>query len=128
MPNLGTLRASVATALDTVTGLRVPADGLWPEAVNLPAGLVRAADDAAPMVLDGSVWEEALEVTVLVSLAGGLTRSQQALDGYYDGVRTALVAQLGHKIVALRRQAYGVLEIDGIEYLGIVLRLEMIDE
>ncbi len=126
MPDLDTQRAAIATALATVSGLRVDAAGLWPDRTNLPAAHVAPSDAASPMSLTMGTWTEAYEVTVLVSLAAGLSRGQRALDDLYDGVVTALVDGLAGSLMQIARQSYGVLEVDGAEFLGFVLRLEMI--
>lgn len=126
MPALDTQRAAIATALAAVSGLRVDAEGLWPDRTNLPAGHVAPADTASPMNLTLTTWERAYEVTVLVSLAAGLSRGQRALDDFYDGVLTALVDGLAGSLMSIVQQSYGVLEVDGAEFLGFVLRLEMI--
>lgn len=126
MPALDTQRAAIATALATVSGLRVDAEGLWPDRTNLPAGHVAPSETASPMDLTMGTWAEQYEITVLVSLAAGLSRGQRALDDLYDSVIAALVSGLAGSLMSIARQSYGVLEVDGAEFLGFVLRLEMI--
>jgi hypothetical protein len=113
MADQGAQRAAIATALATVTGLRVDAEGLWPDRTNLPAGHVAPADTASPMNLTLTTWEKPYEVTVLVSLAGGLSRGQRALDDLYDGVLTALVDGLAGSLMSIVQQSYGMLQGGG---------------
>lgn len=124
MPALDTQRAAIATALATVTGLRVDAEGLWPDRTNLPAAHVRPADANTPLNLTLTEWFEAYEVVVLTSLAGGIQRGQRALDDLYNAVVAACVDIAA--VLNVTRQAYGVIEVDGAECTGFVLRLEMI--
>ena len=126
MPDIGSQRAAIATALAGVTGLRVDAEGLWPDRTNLPSAQIVPADTSSPMNLTMTAWDEAYDLTVLVTLAAGLTRGQRALDDFYDSVITALVDNLAGPLKSVGRQSYGVLEVDGAEFLGFVLRLEMI--
>lgn len=126
MVDIGAQRAAIATALATVSGLRVDAEGLWPDRTNLPAAHVAPSETASPMNITMTTWEESYEVTVLVSLAGGLVRGQRALDDLYGSVLSALSDGLAGSLMQMVRQSYGVLEVDGAEFLGFVLRLEMI--
>lgn len=126
MPALDTQRAAIASALAAVSGLRVDAEGLWPDRTNLPAAHVAPSETASPMNLTMTTWEESYEVTVLVSLAAGLARGQRGLDDLYNSVLPALVDGLAGSLMQIARQSYGVLEVDGAEFLGFVLRLEMI--
>lgn len=102
------------------------AEGLWGDRANLPCALILPAGDNEPLSMDLSSWIERLDVTLAVSLAGGLTRGQRALDELHDLVVAALTGGLTASLLSIRRQTYGVIEIDGVEYLGAVFRLEMI--
>lgn len=126
MASLAAVRTAVATALSGISGLRVESDGVWPDRVNLPAALVRP-DDSEPMTLDWSTRREGLELVVAVDARGGMKRAETSLDAFYDSVYTALTANMAG-LMSLRRTTYGVVEIDGAEYLGFTLRLEVIDQ
>lgn len=128
MADLGAQRQSIAAALQTVPELaaRVHSEGLWPTRTNLPAAAVWPADDNGPLNLDLSNWYEHFEVVVAVSLAGGQERAQRGLDSFHDEVMAALVVDLADTLLSVRRQSYGRIEIDAVDYLGFVLRLEMI--
>lgn len=125
MPDLDGQRQTIATVLATVSGLRVDSEGLWPDAANLPGALVKPAADSSPMSIDMSSWYEAYEVTVLTQMST-LVRGQRTLDDFYDAVVAALISGLAGTLLNLRRAEYGVLEVDGNEYTGFTLRLEMI--
>jgi hypothetical protein len=127
MVSLASRRQEIATALSGISGLRVESDGIWPDRTNLPAALVRPDNDSEPMVLDMSARYERFELVVAVASTSGLKRGQAALDVFYDSVWWALVANLGG-MTDVRRTSYGVVEIDGAEYLGFTLRLEVIDQ
>ena len=75
MPDIGSQRAAIATALAGVTGLRVDAEGLWPDRTNLPAAQIVPADTSSPMNLTMTAWDEAYDLTVLVSLAAATSSS-----------------------------------------------------
>lgn len=126
MADLGAQRTAIAAALDDVSGLRVNAEGLWPDTMNLPSALVRPADDNRPLAMDFTSWLEHYEIVIVASLASGLTRGQRSLDDLYDSVVSALIAGLAGALINVNRQSYGVLEIDNIQVMGAVLRLEMI--
>jgi hypothetical protein len=125
MVDLASQRTAIATALAGISGLRVDAEGLWPDRTNLPAANIRPGDNAAPMNLTFTTWAESYEVVVVHSLAGGLARGQRGLDALYDDVVAALAANLAG-LCNISRQAYGGIEVDGAEFLGFVLRLEML--
>lgn len=124
MPDLDTQRAAIASALSGIPGLRVDAEGLWPDRALVPVACIRPADANVPLNLTLTEWFEAYEVVVVTSVAGGLQRGQRALDDFYDLVVPACVSIAA--VLNVTRQAYGVIEVDGVECTGFVLRLEMI--
>lgn len=124
MVDIAAQRAAIATALATVSGLRVDAEGLWPDRANLPAALIRPADQNTPLNLTLTEWFEAYEVVVVTSIAGGMTRGQRALDDLYADVIDAVNGVAA--VTNITRQAYSVIEVDNVECTGFVLRLETI--
>lgn len=122
MASLAARRKEIADALADIPGLRLSAEGLWLDRANLPAVEIRPSDDSEQASFDG-LWRQGFEVTVAVAASGGLERGQRALDELHDSVLTALGANLPAG-VAIRRQAYGVLDLDGLEVLGTIFRVE----
>lgn len=125
MVSLASRRQEIATALSGISGLRVDPEGLWTDRTNLPTALIRPADDAEQATFDG-MWSSRFEITLAVSAAGGLARGQRSLDELHDAVIGALNDSLP-ACGTIRRQAYGVLEIDGTEVFGAVFRVEYLD-
>lgn len=127
MVNLAARRQEVAAALDAVTGLRqVQSEGLAPDKLNLPTCVVVVADTATPMNLTLTETYEHLDVVLIHSLKGGITRSQRSLDDLYADVYGALVDI--PSLLSIERRGYGVIEVLGVEVLGAILRLEVIDQ
>lgn len=127
MPNVTATRTAIATALNAVTGLRpVQAEGLRPDKLNLPTCIVAMSDDAQPMNLTLTEWLDHVDVILIHSLRGGITRGDRGLSELYDDVVTALVGVAG--VVDINRQGYGDLDVDGVEAIGAILRVEVIDQ
>lgn len=127
MPSLSTVRTAIATALSGISGLHVDPAGLAFDRTNLPAALIEPADDAEPATFGGTVRLEHVDVIVAVSLRPGTARAQEALDALHDAALAALEAGLP-ALLSARRQSYGVLEVDGLEVMGAVLRLELLSQ
>ena len=65
MADVAAIREQIAAALDTISGLRVHADGLWPDTVNPPAACIKPTT-STPATLDWSTMLERFEVVVVV--------------------------------------------------------------
>jgi len=126
--DLASRREEIATVLNAVNGLRpVQDEGLMPDKLNLPTCIVTVADDAQPMNLTLTEFAEHFEVVLVHSLRGGKTRSERSLAALYADVVEALVSDLDW-LVSIQRQGYGVIEMYGVDVLGAILRLEVIDQ
>lgn len=130
MADLGTVRTSVATALATITGLRVHSGGLWPDSVNSPVALLKPQSDA-PMSLDETTVIERFELVVVVKGGGQYESAQKALDPYCSNtgsksVKAALQTGLGGLLLSANRRDYGVFEVSGMEMAGAAWNLEVI--
>src|SRR5688500_2988888 len=126
MPNPTGTRTAIATALNAVTGLRpVQAEGLRPDKLNLPTCVVELDNDAQPMNLTMSDWYDHVMVALIVSLKGGVTRSERSLGVLYGDVVEALVGVAS--VLNVERQGYGEIEVQGVEAIGAIFRLEVID-
>lgn len=128
MPNVASHRTAIATALNTVTGLRpVQSEGLRPDKLHLPTCMVVMADDAAPMNLTLTDFLDHVDVILIYSLRGGITRGDRGLSDLYDDVVTALVSGVVG-LTNITRRGYGELEVQGVDTIGAILRLEVIDQ
>lgn len=130
MASLTATLATIATGLDTISGLRVHADGLWPDVVNPPAALVKPNGND-PLVLDESIVTESIEVVVVVQGGGPYTSAQKALLPYCANsgsasVPAALRTALGSALVSLKRREYGTFEIGDVVLAGAAWDLEVI--
>lgn len=130
MADLGTVRTSIATALDTIPELRVHTGGLWPDSVNPPAALLKPLSDR-PLSLDESTLIESFELIVVVRGGGPYESAQKALDLFCSNtgsksVKAALQTGLGGLLLSANRRDYGVFEIAGVEMSGAIWTLEVI--
>lgn len=130
MADVAAIREQIAAALDTISGLRVHADGLWPDTVNPPAACIKPTT-SEPATLDWSTMLERFEVVVVVRGGGPYESAQKALDPYCastgaSSVQAALMAGLGATLNSLSRREYGVFEIGGAFLAGAAWDLEVI--
>lgn len=130
MTDIAAIRVAIATALKAIDGLRVHDDGLWPDAVNPPAALIKPTTDR-PLSLDESTLVEMFEVVVVVKGGGPYESSQKALDGYVSStgaqsIKAALQAGLGGALLSANRRDYGVFEVGGTVLSGAAWDLEVI--
>lgn len=140
MADLGTLRTTIATALDTIPAvgsgnsalpaLRVHSGGLWPDTVNPPAALIRPVSDA-PMSLDETTVVETFEIIVVVQGGGLYESAQKTLDLYCSNtgthsVKAALQTALGGLLLSCNRREYGTFEIGGVVLAGAQWTVEVI--
>ena len=130
MADVAAVREQIAAALGTISGLRVHADGLWPDTVNPPAACIKPTTNA-PAVLDWSTLYERFEVVLVVRGGGPYESAQKALDVYLAStgalsVQAALQAGLGTALNNLSRREYGVFEIGGVLLAGAAWDLEVI--
>lgn len=142
MADLGTLRTTLATALDTIPAigsgktaippLRVHAGGLWPDTVNPPAALIRPTSDD-PMSLDETVLVQRFEIIVVVQGGAMYESSQRVLDFYCSNtgtwsVKAALQTALGGLLLSCNRREYGTFEVGGVVLAGAQFAVEVISE
>ena len=130
MADVAAIREQIGTALATISGLRVHADGLWPDTVNPPAACIKPTT-SEPLVMDWSTMRERFEVVVVVRGGGPYESAQKALDPYCassgaQSVQAALMAGLGAALNSLTRREYGVFEIGGAFLAGAAWDLEVI--
>lgn len=130
MADVAAIREQIATALATISGLRVHPDGLWPDTVNPPAACIKPTT-SEPLVMDWSTMRERFEVVLVVRGGGPYESAQKALDPYCAStgaasVQAALQAGLGAMLVSLGRREYGVFEIGGALLAGAAWDLEVI--
>ncbi len=127
MVSLGTIRTTIATALNAVDGLRdVPDDGTMTDRINLPTCLIQLADDAQAMNLTQTEFYDHLDVILVYSKAGGNRRADAGLMDLYEDVVAALNG-VG-AVNDIKRQGYGDLEVQGVPVLGAILRVEVLDQ
>lgn len=132
MADLEATLATIAAGLDTIAGLRVHADGLWPDAVNPPAALIEPTT-SEPLTLDESSLVEHIRVIVVVRGGGPYVSAQKALLPYCantgaSSVRAALRTALGGALISANRREYGVFEIGEARMAGAAWDLEVICE
>lgn len=133
MPSIAARRQEIATALAGVSGLRpVQSEGLAPDKLNLPTCIVVMSDagsaaDSRAMNLALTEFYESIDVILIHSLRGGVSRAQRSLDALYDDVHEALVTNVD-SLVDIERRGYGLLDVQGVEVLGAILKLEVIDQ
>lgn len=130
MADIASVRVAIATALDTIDGLRVHTAGLWPDQVSPPAALIKPTTDS-PLSLDESALIERFEVVVVVKGGGPYESAQKALDPYCastgaKSVKAALQTGLGGALLSANRRDYGVFEISGMLHAGAAWDLEVI--
>lgn len=124
MSSLSEIRSALRLRLLTVSNLR--GYDLWPKNVEPPAAIVKPVS-GDPHVALGSLGLFAFDVVVVVSMAD-LSSAEKALDALiaFGGDGSVLAAlrddqTLGGKASAVLVDGwsdYGVVEINGIEYLG----------
>lgn len=133
---MSTVRTGIATALETITGLRCHA--VWPDTVNCPAALVRPVryESHTTFASRATLWVEV--VLVAAAVQNDLSRAQEKLDAYLNSSGTSSI------IAALEAaptfpvsgtgtcensqvsgwEDYGSVEIGGIEYLSVRFQIE----
>lgn len=134
MASLSSLRDGIKTRLATISGLR--AYDTWPDQPNVPAAIVK------PLRWDyrqaiGGVNRVTFEIIILAAGydASTIGRAQEKLDAYLDdtgsnSVKAAIEADKTLSGSASTLQVpgwtdYGVLDANGIEYMGAKLEVEV---
>lgn len=137
MADLGTLRTTIAAALDAipavsakVPALRVHSGGLWPDTVNPPAALIRPVSDT-PLSMDETTLVETFEILVVVQGGGMWESAQKTLDLYCSNtgtysIKAALQTALGGLLLSCNRREYGTFEIGGAVLAGAQWTVEVI--
>lgn len=131
MAAISDIRAGLATALRTISGLQVVDGGYWPDQVVPPAALPKIVGGAYEQTF-GADWEtKDFEIHLAVGFKAGLTNAQRAMELYLSNtgassIRVALAADrtLGGAVRYTRIHGfrdYDSGEINGQEYLTAVI-------
>lgn len=135
MATVNDIRVGLARRLATITGLR--AHGTWPDTVNTPAAIVKPMTrDFHVTMGDPSGAPVQFEIVVVgAPLQNGIERGQAVLDRYIDesdggSIRAAIEADktLGGLVTTttvVRWRDYGSLDVNRIEYAGLVFDVEV---
>lgn len=132
MPSdFGTLATAIATAVAT-TGLRMPADGSYPDQITPPCALLTPTDDEG-LNLDDTNTLETFELLVAVQAGGSMRAAMAALHPYLSrtgaqSVRLALRTGLGGNLIRVTRRQVGRFDVDGTIVVGARFELEVISQ
>ncbi len=131
--SFSTIRDGLKTRLETISGLR--AYDVWPDTMNIPAAIVRPVNMDYYNTLT-NVATLMVEIHLLAaSIQNGLAKAQDILDTYLDatGTKSIKAAIEGDKTLGgtvttchvNRWFDYNSYEVNGIEYLGCKLEVEI---
>lgn len=135
MANIADIRAGLQARLATITGLHSYVE--WPDQVTPPAALIKAvaAQHEQAFGAGDAITEMQIEVHMLLALKGGLVNAQRAIELYLSNtgassIRVAVVADRtlgGNVSYAFVRgwRAYDTVEVNGQEYLGAIVDVEV---
>ncbi len=131
--SIGTIRTGMATRLATISGLR--AASTWPDVINPPLALVEAPSGIYHTTFETAETTYQLDVVILVSMTGGLSRAQDALEPYISpsGASSLRVAVEGDSslggaaeyAVALGFDKPAVLIVNDVEFFGTTVHFEV---
>lgn len=133
MASISAIRDGIKARLATITGLRTY--DVWPDQLHVPCVLVKPSNGTFRETL-GGVPSARFELILLVHpFQVGIARGQDRLDPYLDdtGSQSIHAALRGdvtlggavHTCDPAGWRDYGVLEVNGVPYLGATIDLEV---
>ena len=135
MANIADIRVGLQARLATIAGLHAYTE--WPDQVTPPAALIKAASAQHEQAFGGgdAITEMQIEVHIALALKGGLANAQRAIELYLSntGTSSIRVAITGDRTLGGNVQyafvrgwrAYDTVEINGQEYLGAIVEVEV---